>query len=92
MCKSCSQEAWYEKHGDELEYLMVTKGYTVKWGTPGETLFCKSNKRCHSAYNKYRRLIRKGATPSAAMKQLRGKEEREVTYSGRFIAVSTATT
>jgi len=110
MCKPCSQEAWYEKHGDEVEYLVVTKGYTVaqarqtiqkmvrpicnccdsviRWGTPGETLFCKSNKRCHSARNRYNRLISKGATPSEALAQTRGTKERKVTYSGRFIAVS----
>jgi hypothetical protein len=112
MCKACSLETWYIRHGDEVEYLVVTKGYTVaqarqtiqkmirpicnccgsviRWGTPGETLFCKSNKQCHSARNRYNRLISKGATPSEALAQIRGTKERKVTYSGRFIAVGSS--
>jgi hypothetical protein len=114
MCKSCTMEVWYERHGDEVEFLVVTKGYSVaqareivrkmirptcnccgsviQWGTPGETLFCKANKRCHAMYGKYKRLVRKGMSPSAAMTQLRHKDEREVTYSGRLIAVPSVST
>lgn len=113
MCKSCREEIWLIKHGDEVEYLMVTKGYTVtqarvavtemirpicqccghviKFGTPGETLFCKSNRTCHSVYNKYKRLVKKGATPGAALAQLRSRKEREVTSVGILVRVSLGT-
>jgi len=29
MCHPCRQEQWYIKHADELEYLMVVKGYSL---------------------------------------------------------------
>ena len=29
MCHNCRQERWLEKYLDELEYLVVAKGYTV---------------------------------------------------------------
>lgn len=29
MCHTCRQEQWYTKHGDELEFLIVAKGYTL---------------------------------------------------------------
>lgn len=28
-CRTCRQELWLERHADELEYLVVCKGYTV---------------------------------------------------------------
>lgn len=28
-CPGCRQETWFEKHGDELEYLVVAKGYSL---------------------------------------------------------------
>jgi hypothetical protein len=29
MCPTCRQEQWYVKHEDELEFLIVAKGYTL---------------------------------------------------------------
>lgn len=91
MCRHCRQEAWLDIHADELELLVVTKGYSVsyareviarlvrpvckkcrkpiKGGAPG-SLFCKSNKRCHAAYNKYRRLVRSGVSHDDALREV----------------------
>lgn len=91
-CQACRLEMWYEKYADEVELLIVTKGYSVslarqvvsnmvrpicqcckkpiKGGTPGESLFCKSNKKCHSMYNRYRRLLRKGKSPIEALREV----------------------
>ena len=30
-CPSCRQENWLAKHADEIEYLVVVKGYTVSY-------------------------------------------------------------
>lgn len=45
----------------------------IKGGTPGESLFCKSNKACHSMYGKYRRLLSKGLTKDEALAILHGR-------------------
>jgi hypothetical protein len=29
MCPICRREQWYEQHADELEFLIVAKGYTL---------------------------------------------------------------
>jgi len=94
-CHTCRQELWLERHSDELEFLIVAKGYSltaarimvtqmmrpicqccgkpIKGGTRGESLFCKSNKVCHSMYGRYRRLLAKGLTPVLALEQVKTK-------------------
>lgn len=29
MCHTCRQEQWYTTHGDELEFVMIVKGYSL---------------------------------------------------------------
>lgn len=31
ICKPCRHEIWYERHADEVELLVVTKGYSVSY-------------------------------------------------------------
>ena len=94
-CHICRREAWLELHSDELEFLIVVKGYKkadafktlirllrpicnscgkpIK-GAKSDALFCKVNKRCRSAYNKYRKITKSGLTPAQALAIIRGQD------------------
>ena len=109
MCKACREEAWLTKHADDVEYLVVAKGYTVaharrtvanmvrpichscgkviKNGN-SKSYFCKQQVECHAAYNKYRRLVRSGLRPDAALAAVVDRnKKREVVSSGSLISV-----
>ena len=45
-------------------------GRPVKGGTPGETLFCKSNPRCHRRYRQYKRLLKSGLSQEEALREV----------------------
>jgi hypothetical protein len=90
-CRACRREDWLVRYADEIELLVVTKGYTVarardylsrsthplcyNCGKPikggsHKSLFCKLDKRCHSMYNRYRRLVRSGMTEIQALREV----------------------
>ena len=52
-------------------------GKPIKGGTPGESMFCKSNKKCHSMYGRYRRLLKRGLTIEAALATLKGHPKQQ---------------
>lgn len=90
-CPTCRQERWLQQHADELEYLVVAKGYTLSHarlvlakmvrpickhcgkpiaGAKDGALFHKDRKPCHSQYNKFRRLRKKGYSVESALAAL----------------------
>lgn len=62
-------------------------GKQIKGGTPGESLFCKSNRKCHSMYGKYRRLLSKGLTNEEALATLKDPQPKGGTL--KFYQVKT---
>jgi hypothetical protein len=98
-CNACRQELWLLKYADELEFLIVTKGYTVHkarevitsmvrpicrccgkpiTGAREGALFCKQDRTCHRAYNKFKRLQRAGLTIEQALAKIAEIYPREV--------------
>ncbi len=80
-CSSCRQELWLARHADEIEFLVVCKGYTVAQakiqiakmirpicqacfkpilGGKDGALFHKNKPKCHSAYVRYKKLVKQG--------------------------------
>ena len=92
ICADCKLEQWLAKYTDDLEFLIVYKGYSfsraratvariirpvckccgksIKGGTPGETLFCKANPRCHKMYRKYKKLMKDGMSAEDALREV----------------------
>lgn len=90
-CRACRREEWLERHIDEIELFVVTKGYSISYarqlvaklnqplcygcgkpikGGSYKSLFCKLDKRCHSMYNKYKRLLRTGKSQAEALREV----------------------
>lgn len=101
-CAVCRLELWLTKYADEIEYLVVVKGYNISQakakvvkmvrplcmhcgrpikGAKEGALFCKTKPSCHSAYNKYKRLLKQGLTAEQALAIIR---ERPIT-KGRLV-------